>query len=110
MRVVRTLIGAMHIVPLSPTFGWNIFVWNVTWAPDIGGRFKMVSEGSRVAESERGVLFSVEKVRYLCTPHLKEKKITSSFFYLGVIKTILPKAWKFWSPGAQNFTAIAWNG
>ena len=49
----------------------NTGYWAWRWAPEFGGQ-GMVSEGSRLAESEWGVLVLVEKAQYLYTPFFKK--------------------------------------
>ena len=51
--------------PVIANCPWLPIVGN--WAPEFGGQ-KMGSGGSRLAESERGVWFLVEKALYLHTP------------------------------------------
>ena len=78
-----------------------------TAGADLGSRIwgqKMGSEGSRLADSERGVWFSWKKVRYnniMCTPIIFNRKCKLISFQGR--KT--DSASKFWSPGADRAVA-----
>ena len=82
--VVELLAGMGAAVPITRT-----------WAPRIWGQ-EMGSEGSRLAETERGVWFWLKR-HSICTPHFNRKY--ELMLFRGR-KTILPP--EFWSPDQDS--------